>query len=418
MKTSLKFKFFLSALLFFIGIKAYSQDDFRSGWIVLAKGDTVKGLVQYYISDKVVDVCHFHESETEKVNHFTSKEISSFGYSDNSKVFISKDTLTGASPVFMEVVIRGKVSLFRYGQIFYLEKASLYKLELEIKQVVDQSVSYEQEKKKFAGVLNYLFSDCPGGPTSKEIMDADYREVDLARLTTKYNKCIGSPYIDFKRNQKAIVVTYTATTGISYSNFQYQAGNYPYKTDKNANLNGINPIIGGGLEIRSPRVNENMAFTTELQFSTYAFKETTKQQFELYYLEEYYKLKYLRFKIPLGFKYNFSSAPTSLYVRTGFCFNFFFNGSITASQSKDFTTGTDTFKEDNSSIDSYRMNQLFVSFGKQLNFPNKLKGFVEFQVEVFGGHSQPPIQNENGAVVIEVRSMDNKAVSLNLGVNF
>jgi hypothetical protein len=185
-----------------LGSALFAQKDYRAGWVRTLDGDTLKGMVQYKVSNKIAEDCKFRDTEQGAVKQFSATQILGFGYL-NDKVFLSKDTIQDASnnTVFMEEIVHGRVSLFRYGKVFYLEKDKMYKLEEELSQTTDQNVQYEQKKNKYSGVINYLFSDCNDSGFSKEILQADLKETDLARLTSKYNQCIGSPSVEYKKNQ-------------------------------------------------------------------------------------------------------------------------------------------------------------------------------------------------------------------------
>jgi len=120
----------LAVLFIFSSITLPAQKYFIPGYYVSSNGDTVKVSIEY--SNKDARQCVVQRKDGGETTTYTPREIRGYGFNGN-KQFVSKNLPVDSSrngAVFMEVLMRGQASLYRYGDLFYIEKDKLYVLEM------------------------------------------------------------------------------------------------------------------------------------------------------------------------------------------------------------------------------------------------------------------------------------------------
>lgn len=101
-------------LLLIFPFAAFSQKDFRPGFVVLNSGDTVKGLVLYRLGPRISNECFYRATRKGETRVYKADELQSYAVT-NDKYYASMvlDSAT-KEKVFVEKLVTGKVSIFRY----------------------------------------------------------------------------------------------------------------------------------------------------------------------------------------------------------------------------------------------------------------------------------------------------------------
>ena len=124
-KNILLFQCTLFAFIFLIG-KINAQSDFRSGYYISNKNDTVYGLLDFRGEIRNAKVCVFKESEESESKTFLPGEIAAYRF-DNSKYYVSRTVKIENEnrTVFLEYLVNGITDLFFYrdidGDIYFIE---------------------------------------------------------------------------------------------------------------------------------------------------------------------------------------------------------------------------------------------------------------------------------------------------------
>jgi len=286
----------------------FSQSDFRKGFVITQDNDTLYGLVNYRESIKKYKVCEFKVSEDQEVKNYFPEDIKAYRFI-NDKYFVTKEiTLENnvKEKVFFEVLVQGKVTLYKYLESFFIEKdgGEYIKLTNERVLVTIGDAEYYKNSNKYIGVLSYLLlSDCK--QLKKKINSLEYKERGLTELIQSYNACMEGSSISFKENKSWLKTEFGLVAGINSSKISFKSKdpNQEFITKDFDRSNNIMP--GLFIDFYSPRVNERIAFHTGLFYlhSTYiSYSEITKVSS----LERNdVKIDLKQLKIPFGVKYTF-----------------------------------------------------------------------------------------------------------------
>jgi hypothetical protein len=406
-------------LLLVLPIAAFSQKDFRPGFVVLNNGDTVRGLILYRLGSRISDECTYRATKKGETRVYKANELQSYAVT-NDKYYASMalDSAT-KEKVFVEKLVTGKVSIFRYHDTFFAEKDKLYKLEKSVKKVNDKNVWYEQEYKKYAGTLNFLTLDC--GSMGGKAFNADLNEHDLVGLAVEYNRCMDHPYVDYKQFKPHHTISYYPIVGVSSTNLSFSSDYYHYITSKRTTVSSVAPAYGVGVEFVQPRSIENLSANIELIFSNHHFSDLAENERNMMHITEDINIDYSRLRIPLSLKYNFTTGQTSPYVRFGFMMNLFFNGHIKVYQTS--TNVNDPSIEakrlDDEDIDNLPVPQFWGAFGVQRRIGN-IRAFIEFRAEVIGGEGNSSVRQKTAdpVIVMDAKSVGLSTLSGLIGIYF
>jgi hypothetical protein len=406
-------------LLLVLPIAAFSQKDFRPGFVVLNNGDTVRGLILYRLGSRISDECAYRATKKGETRVYKANELQSYAVT-NDKYYASMvlDSAT-KEKMFVEKLVTGKVSIFRYHDTFYAQKDKLYKLEKSVKKVNDKNAWYEQEYKKYAGTLNFLTLDC--GSMGGKAFNADLNEHDLVDLAVEYSRCMDHPYVDYKQFKPHHTISYYPLVGVSSTNLSFTSDIYPYISSDRTTVSSVAPAYGVGVEFVQPRSIENLSANIELIFSNHHFSDYAESKKNSKYITEDINLDYSRIRIPISLKYNFTTGLTKPYARFGFQMSLFFSGHMKVYQTStsvyDPTVESDHLDEND--IGNLPVQQFWGAFGVQRQVGN-VRAFIEFRAEVIGGKGNSAVQQKDGGefYVIDGKSVGLSTLSGLIGIYF
>ncbi len=413
-------KFVFSIAIMASSCIAFSQSNFVPGYIVSHQGDTTRGFVDYRTS--TMSSFEFRTSSDAETRTYRTSDITALGIVKGKSFEVKTLPLnSGKSEVFAEILARGRASLYRYENTFFIEKDTILRAltqstrDVAIKPGGTQG-QYQMVQRQYAGILNLLFLDCKG--MSNDVMNVKLNERELTRITTRYNRCKGesvevakSTTPSFRANF-AVFAGYDVTTFL-FTTSAFQAIRNPKSKDVSAA-----PVIGIGAVFSNPREAERLFATVDIQFSKMTFQQTSQTWFGTTYYDEEYTLKFAKLRIPIGLKYVLKPGTAiSYYGRFGYSFNTWMDGHIEGSQVVNRPNTTSTREDYDFDLNNFSIGQFWLSLGVQLN-QFKLKGFVELRAEAVGGDSNPVIFNQYGASVLDPKSIGIQTFSLNAGILF
>jgi hypothetical protein len=109
----------LSKILIVLSIFTYShvcaQSDYRKGFVITQKGDTLHGLIDYQADHALSDKCKFRLNEKAKTQVYYTEDL--LGYQVEDRKFISKSVTIYndiTENVFLEIIVSGKMNLYYY----------------------------------------------------------------------------------------------------------------------------------------------------------------------------------------------------------------------------------------------------------------------------------------------------------------
>jgi hypothetical protein len=119
---------------------SFSQTDFRKGYIITHARDTLFGLVDYREGDKAHKACDFKESKDQNAITYEPSKIVGYGFVNDKYLESREISMPGQQPkpVFLEAIVRGLISLYKFEKVFFIEgnASGLQQLVNESKEVI------------------------------------------------------------------------------------------------------------------------------------------------------------------------------------------------------------------------------------------------------------------------------------------
>lgn len=234
-------------------ISSYSQSDFRPGYVLTSKTDTLYGLIDYR-SDKLMCIeCRFKADSNSKLVKYGPNEIFGYRFLD-SKFYVSK--VQNGIPLFYEYLLKGEVNVFyrrdnKGEDHYYLAKDTGALTDLgyfeEFRQI--NGKKYLFQSKKHLGIMKYYFKDAERIAMKVDGIN-EPNHTSLIKIAEQYHNavCKDGECIIYKKDEPRIGVGIQLTGGISkYS--------IPSNHD-NLNFGGV------GVDLWLPRTSERLFFHT------------------------------------------------------------------------------------------------------------------------------------------------------------
>ncbi len=214
-----QFSFLLGLLSLLPLSYATAQSNFQPGYVVTVAGDTLAGYIDVNRLEYAVKAVFFKTAPAAEAIRYTPLQVTAFRASAASAAFVGQVLSLDRSPartdqllqaeshmeflrlnqpvtdtVFLEVLTRGKVSLYQYNdeKVHYfarkaggdLQELPLYKYILK-RNGTRSLVQMEAYKDQLAQLL----ADCP--QVAESARKAAYTEAALVKIVGSYNACMG-----------------------------------------------------------------------------------------------------------------------------------------------------------------------------------------------------------------------------------
>ena len=141
----------LCFFLLFIAKLVYAQTDFRTGYIIDFKNDTLTGDIDYRGDILMGQVCVFKTQINGHITRYSPEDITGFRFK-NDKFFVAKEIK--GKKVFLEFLIKGKISIYYFrdseGDHYFIEKIAGKLVELPYKEGIkyDNKIGYRHDYDK------------------------------------------------------------------------------------------------------------------------------------------------------------------------------------------------------------------------------------------------------------------------------
>jgi hypothetical protein len=309
-------------LLLFLSLftdNLFSQPGYREGFIVLNHGDTIHGKIGHKKISDVYRYCIFREGNKSK--QYFPEEIAGYGFSDNNS-FFSSQVKPGS---FVEVLITGSLSLYKYKQHYYVQKEGDSLLILEHKKVKSRidGKSYLKEDYTWRGILTSLSSDCP--EIRKRLRKAWFNEKNITGIVSKYHKCTGAEFNERKANRPWKSVGVEMNAGLIHFKISNINGNFHLNE---LDIEFIGPTAGITLFSLYPRTIQNFSVQLEALYQKGSYTSSTSLTSDdiIKYTDVQYQLNSLTF--PLSVRYTSYNPRFPFYVFVGMSYSIFMESEI------------------------------------------------------------------------------------------
>lgn len=372
-------RFTLVLLLVHISLTLDAQVDFRDGYIIKHNGDSIPGLVAYPTINKGGSTCYYKSGKNSKTEKFSPNALLAYGIYDDKRFESKTVSKNGVNAiVFLEVLIKGDLSLYTDNHIFYCELDSILEL---------PTTTYVE-------ILNRIMSDC-----NLKADNSKYKQIDLTNLIQNYNRCQGKAGLAFKKNLPPTKFSYQFYGGVTSSTLEME-------NSGNVNFNkSIGWIMGASADISLPRVSERLFYGIEISYfnSLYqGYGESTQSTS----VRNDVIINMSLLRIPIGVRYNFFSDFNSPFVKGGFA-KAINVGSTYKVITETENNGTVTTSFIDSELDYKSRIGLWIGAGYQRAILHRYKVFIETRFEKmpgdFNNQFKTPIKNSNLNVSVGLR---------------
>lgn len=361
-----------------------AQVDYRAGYIIKTNGDSLSGLVAYPTLKKSHSLCYFKFGKESKVEKFSPDELLAYGIFGDKRFESKRISLEGVLTLsFLEVLVKGELSLYGRGYVFYFERDTLMELP-----------SVKRSGSSYVGILNLLLNEC-----NLRADDTKYEQRDLINLVQNYNRCLGEAGLVFKQNLPWTRFNYQLHGGVTFSTMRMQSfGNIIFNPSKGA-------FLGASTEISLPRVNENFFYSLEINYYKSLF-QGYRETLEPISIRSDLIINMSLLRVPLGVRYNFFSDYNSPYIRGG-AVGAFNVGSTYKSITEIESGGAVTTSVSEDKLDSRAQIGFWIGAGYQRAISGRYKLYIETRVEkMYGylyGNFQTPIDKHNLNILLGLR---------------
>ncbi|MEJ8757675.1 hypothetical protein WG947_11740 [Pontibacter sp. H259] len=264
----------LTTLCSFIFAPSLYAQSYRPGFIVKAEGDTIQGLIKYREGKGIYRACVFKPAEKAPSQKYTPSDIVAYGI-HNDAMFESH-TFTNnknkETKAFLEVLVHGKLSLYEYQNMLFVSKDrdTLQRLAVKVNDPgiggIVGEIRTTTASTKHLILLNSLTMDCP---VPDELLAEVVKKINTPNavaIVEAYNKCAASASnITYKQHKPWLTFDKGLFIGSHTTDFAFAEGpnsvhntNFPVRS---------NVVIGGHLNLVSPRRSEKLSLQVDALFS-------------------------------------------------------------------------------------------------------------------------------------------------------
>lgn len=381
----------LLIIIIFIAEFSFSQTDYRNGYIITNAGDTLIGLIDYREQAKGYKSCVFKVSNDQNPTNYEPNSIIGYGF-ENDKFFQSREISIknqSSQVVFLEVIIKGLVSLYKYENIYFIEKGNdgLQQLINETKEVNINGKRLLKNTNQYIATINILLFDC--AEIKRRIQKIKLDEKALTKLIEDYNQCKGEPSNIFKAKKHWTQAIIGVTGGLNTSQLDFE--NNP-RYEHLAGKFGVSksPMIGVSIDILWPRLSERVSAHTGLLYLTSKYYGYSLYNRSSSVERNYITIELQELKIPIGIRYTFPKREFTPYFNAGISSTIHLSSNPIWVQEVEMNNAVYTNEREALTIKNLQFG-LWGGFGVVKFINKKLNVFLELRYERTDGVAPIPV---------------------------
>ena len=261
----MKKRIFFTFLFLSIYLTAtFAQGNFRRGFIITNEGDTVSGWIDFRTDARNMQVCDFRETETGATRSFLPGQIFGFRFYEEGKFHVSREIMISGIPrtVFLEFILQGNKNLFYYIDTVPFENVEYYFFEdatgrmIPVTRKPDEHITSSQRRQdlRYRGVIRYIFQEHESIAQQTDNLKFNHQSmIDIARQYHDLTCPIGEECIIFETKEDKNINIY-----------QFSVYSGTFTIFERGNSLRLAPVIGGRLNIFSPRYDNNLSYIVDL----------------------------------------------------------------------------------------------------------------------------------------------------------
>ncbi|MBD1364714.1 hypothetical protein IDJ77_12915 [Mucilaginibacter sp. ZT4R22] len=334
----MKYFYLLLLLIFTSSAATYAQSNFKPGYIVDLKGDTIRGSVDSREWDINPATVIFRSANDNQEKTYAVADIKAFGVAGNAyfekvEVPVSLDyvDVTKASAllkdtsvvrtVFLKVLTTGNVAnLYSYTDLiktryFLQDNAAKHAEELVYHVYTDQNVSFLKKVTRYKTQLQYLAQNAKmdNASLTNKIQNAQYEQNDLVGIVRTINQEKGATFTAEK------LFTTRFFVGLSFVN---SALGYSFANPFNENtLKHSAPKIGAGIDLIFNKNTQKVFFRIEAGYSENKYNFTIAEN-SFSSLAYYINQKAISLQPQIIYNV-YSKDKLKVFIDAGFLYNYY-----------------------------------------------------------------------------------------------
>ncbi len=296
----------LTVLTSFI-LNVSAQQPYKPGYIIDHSGDTTEGLIAQLADSTAHFKCRFKKeiSAFRTFYEYNPQDIIAYGtYGKTHFESTNQSEIHEDQPIFMEILVKGPLSLLRFRDQYYVEANNTRYL-----------LSDKQSKEKdYQDILLDLMDTCP--TLAVRIDNTLLNRRSLIQLFDDYYTCTGKDYTVYEKHFEWPEVTNILTAGMYFSTitFESQSKEYDYLSGKWETATG--PLIGIQWNLKFNEFSHQFSIRTGVYSQFIRFKGAYQETSPTYQQNDI-KFEFTQIKIPFGIQHRFSQSTLSPVFNMG-----------------------------------------------------------------------------------------------------
>lgn len=210
-------KFYCFVLTLLISTASLAQSNFKSGYIINLKGDTIQGLIDDRGDLRNAQRITFQKSANAAKEVLLPTDIE--GYTVAFKIYKSNSVKFDeqTATVFLELINDGALKFFRWQDpndkthFFVQKNTEMYELTNDEVRTEERGKVYSYKTNAYLGILSTLTSDCETMPTANFAFNLKA----MSNFIAKYNACKGEVVYKSAKTENKSRITKSVYGGMS-----------------------------------------------------------------------------------------------------------------------------------------------------------------------------------------------------------
>jgi len=167
-----------------------AQPGYQEGFLLTTSLDTVRGAIRFSGKETAPTPCLFRQERKADAREVFPGTVHGF-CTKNGAYYYSRN-LGNNAEVFLEVLVKGYMNLFKFGNVYYVEKgdSAFFELSDDWEISMADGRQTQQKSRNYTRMLSLMMTDCP--EVNKQAATSPLRDKALVRLVASYNNCRGS----------------------------------------------------------------------------------------------------------------------------------------------------------------------------------------------------------------------------------
>jgi hypothetical protein len=337
----------LLLITIFFNLNLFSQDNYRSGYVITLEGDTIRGLILYTENLSRYSTCSFKTPSRESFE-YTPEQVMGYGIL-NDRTYLTRRIPLDSIPKtsFVEVLAQGQLSLLKHGNSsYYLEdNTQIFSLKNTSQEIHVDGKRFIKNNFEYKGVLSWKMSEC--ALARNMINKINFTEKSLTRIVEIYNACFLRDTLPTKNLKPWSIFSIGPIGAVSFSTIYNLEDIYLNNlVDHKTFSKDVSLSPGITMKFSSPRISER--FYTQLDIYYYVSSYQSIKIASNTTLVTSTKPSYIHFPFSFGSQHKLHKLKSLLLIELGISSNFLLTSEsylrrersqgtiITIEQEKDF----------------------------------------------------------------------------------